>query len=82
MDKFRALQYFIAAAEEGSFSGAARRLDVSVPSITKLVGGLERELGIRLMDRNTQGLRLTTKAAPILRPVLRLSNNYFAPKSP
>lgn len=59
MDKLRALQYFIAAAEEGSFSGAARRMDVSVPSVAKLVSSLERELGIRLMDRSPQGLTLT-----------------------
>jgi len=78
MDKLRALQYFIAASEECSFSGAARRLDVSVPSIAKLISGLERELGIRLMDRNTQGLRLTTKGrafletcAPLVEQLLR-----------
>lgn len=61
MDKLRALHYFIAAAEAGSFSAAARRLEVSVPAITKLIGALERELGVRLMDRNTQGLRLTAQ---------------------
>lgn len=66
MDKLRALQYFICAAEEGSFSGAARRLDVSVPSITKLVGSLERELGVRLIDRNTRGLKLTARGAAYL----------------
>lgn len=61
MDKLRALEYFIAAAQEGSFSGAARRLDVSVPSIAKLIGALERELGLRLLDRSTQGLKLTAQ---------------------
>ena len=66
MDKLRALHYFIAAAEEGSFSGAARRLDVSVPSITKLIGSLEREMGVRLIDRNTQGLKLTAKGQAYL----------------
>jgi LysR family transcriptional regulator for bpeEF and oprC len=59
MDKLRALQYFVASAEERSFSGAARLLDVSVPSITKLIGALERSLGVRLLDRSTHGLTLT-----------------------
>lgn len=59
MDKLRALHYFVAAAEEGSFSAAARRFDVSVPAVTKLVGALERELGARLLDRSTRGLALT-----------------------
>jgi LysR family transcriptional regulator for bpeEF and oprC len=61
MDKLRALQYFVAAAEEGSFSGAARRIGVSVPSIAKLITSLESELGARLVDRSPQGLKLTSR---------------------
>lgn len=59
MDQLKALQYFIASAEELSFSAAARRLDVSVPTITKLVGALERSVGRRLLARSTHGLALT-----------------------
>jgi len=66
MDKLRALQYFIATAEAGSFSGAARRMDVSVPSITKLIAALERELGVALIDRSTQGVRLTARGQAYL----------------
>ncbi|MDQ7743086.1 LysR family transcriptional regulator [Hydrogenophaga pseudoflava] len=61
MDKLRALHYFVVAAEEGSFSATARRFDVSVPAVTKLIGALERELGARLIDRSTHGLRLTAR---------------------
>lgn len=63
MDKLRALHYFVAAAEEGSFSGAARRFDVSVPAVTKLVTALEQELGVKLLDRSTRGLALTARGA-------------------
>lgn len=66
MDKLRALQYFIATAQAGSFSGAARRLDVSVPSITKLIGALERDLGVRLIDRSTQGVKLSAQGQSYL----------------
>ena len=59
MDKFRALQYFVAAAEERSFSGASRRLDVSVPAVSKLIAVLERSLGASLFDRTAQGITLT-----------------------
>lgn len=59
MDKLRALHYFVAAAEHRSFSGAARHHDVSVPAVVKLIAALERDLGIRLFDRSTQGLTLT-----------------------
>ncbi len=63
MDKLRALHYFIAAADEGSFSAAARRFDISVPAVTKLVGALEGELGAKLLDRSTRGLKLTASGA-------------------
>jgi LysR family transcriptional regulator, regulator for bpeEF and oprC len=59
MDKFRALQYFVAAAEARSFSGAARRHEVSVAAVAKLVTALERSLGTNLFDRSTHGLSLT-----------------------
>lgn len=60
MDRLRSLQYFIACAEEGSLSGAARRLEVSVPAVAKLVGALERRLGIALFERSAHGLALTS----------------------
>jgi DNA-binding transcriptional LysR family regulator len=59
VDKLRALQYFLAAAEEGSLSGAARELGVSLAAVAKLVATLERELGTALFDRTSRGLNLT-----------------------
>lgn len=73
MDKLRAIQYFIAAAEAGSFAGAARRLEVSVPAVQKLIGSLERSLGTTLLERNTQGVRPTVSGSDYLdccRPLL------------
>ena len=73
MDKLRALQYFVAAADGGSLSGAARAFDVSVPAVAKLVGALERELGVALFDRTTHGLTLTARGQTYLescRPLL------------
>jgi LysR family transcriptional regulator for bpeEF and oprC len=59
MDRLRSLQYFIACADEGSLSGAARRLEVTVPAVAKLLGALEKRLGISLFERSAQGLALT-----------------------
>ncbi|MFN0316424.1 MAG: LysR substrate-binding domain-containing protein [Burkholderiales bacterium] len=59
MDKLRAIQYFIAAAEERGFSGAARKFNVSVPAVAKLISALERMLGASLFNRNAQGSTLT-----------------------
>jgi len=73
LDKLRALQYFVAAAEEGSFAGAGRRLEVSVPAVHKLVTSLEASLGVRLFERTVQGLTLTASGHDYLescRPLL------------
>jgi DNA-binding transcriptional LysR family regulator len=73
MDKLRALQYFVAAAQERSFSGAARRMDVSIPAVARLVTSLERSLGATLFERHTQGLTLTPDGVAYLeacQPVL------------
>lgn len=59
MDKLRALQYFVASARTGSFSGAARELEVSVPAVARLVGALEKQLQLSLFERTVQGLKLT-----------------------
>lgn len=59
MDRFRSLQYFLAAAQCRSFLGAARRLQVSQPAVTKGVQALEADLGVLLFDRHARGLRLT-----------------------
>jgi len=74
MDKLRALTYFVAAAEEGSFSGAGRRMQVSTAAVQKLVAALEASLGQRLFERTPQGLSLTAggrdylgACAPLLR---------------
>lgn len=59
MDKLRALQYFIASAEAGSLSSAARNLGVSLAAVAKLVAALEHALGVALFDRTSRGLQLT-----------------------
>jgi LysR family transcriptional regulator, regulator for bpeEF and oprC len=66
MDKLRALNYFVACAEAGSFAGAARRLELSVPAVHKLVAALERSLGVPLFERSVQGLTLTSGGASYL----------------
>ena len=66
MDKLRALEYFVAAAREKSFSGAARRLGVSVTAVAKLVATLEKNLGLLLLERSSHGLTLTAAGGSYL----------------
>lgn len=50
---------FLAAAERGSFSGAAEKLFVSQPAVSKQVSALEEEYGFPLFERGRQGAKLT-----------------------
>lgn len=73
MDKLRAIQYFVAAAEAGSLAGAARRLEVSVPAVQKMLGLLEKSVGVKLFERTVQGVRLTASGSEYIdccRPLL------------
>jgi LysR family transcriptional regulator for bpeEF and oprC len=59
MDKLRAMQYFNRVVESGTFTAAARSLDISTPAVTQLVGALERSLSVALLHRTNRGLSLT-----------------------
>lgn len=60
MDKLKAIQYFLAAAQTGSLSAAARQQGVTLQAVAKLVGALEAQLGTALFQRGSRGLTLTT----------------------
>lgn len=55
----RLLRYFAAVADEGSLTGAAQRLFVSQPALTKQIRRLEDDLGVRLFARSRSGMALT-----------------------
>jgi len=59
MDRLTSMAVFVAAADEGSLSGAARRFGLSVSMAGKHVAAIEAELNVRLMQRTTRRLGLT-----------------------
>ena len=68
-DGFR---YFVAAAETGSLSAAAKLLDSNQPTVGRHVDALEAALGIKLFQRHAKGLTLTQEGAYILEQSLSM----------
>ncbi|WP_321839929.1 LysR family transcriptional regulator [Paraburkholderia bannensis] len=65
--RVRAIMSFVQAADAGSFAAAGRILGVTSAAVSKNVGGLERALGVRLMNRTTRALQLTEEGAAFLK---------------
>jgi LysR family nitrogen assimilation transcriptional regulator len=53
------LQYFLATAEQGSITSAAKEMDVAQPAISLQLANLEHELKIKLFERDFRGVELT-----------------------
>jgi len=60
MDFVRALQAFVRVVDAGSFIRAAGQLDTSNAAVTRQVAALERHLNVRLLNRTTRKLSLTS----------------------
>ncbi len=59
MDRFHLMTVFVAVAEAESFAGAARKLAISPPAVTRAIAALEQRLGIQLLTRTTRYVRAT-----------------------
>lgn len=60
MDHFSEMSIFVAVAEENGLAAAARRTQQSAPTVTRAIAGLEARLGVKLLERNTRGVSLTS----------------------
>src|ERR1700730_17448990 len=65
--KLRDLHILMTVADTGSMAKAAARLRISHPAVSKAISEIEGTLGVRLFDRNSQGVELTAHGEVLLR---------------
>jgi LysR family hca operon transcriptional activator len=70
--ELRHLRYFVAVADELSFTRGAEKLRIAQPSLTRQIRDLEDELGIRLLDRTKKKVKLTKEGEFFLERAKRL----------
>lgn len=79
--ELRLVRYFVAVAEEESFTRAARRLGMAQPPLSTAIRQLEAQLGVRLLDRSDRRVRTTPAGAVLLargRVLLAMADEAFA----
>lgn len=59
MDRFHLMNVLVAVVDAHGFAGAARKLAISPPAVTRAVNELEAHLGLRLLTRTTRTVRVT-----------------------
>jgi len=67
------IRVFLAVAETGSFSAAARRLGSSQPTVGRQVAALETAVGAPLFQRHAQGMRVSEAGAELLAPARQMA---------
>ncbi|MEE8333188.1 MAG: LysR family transcriptional regulator [Alphaproteobacteria bacterium] len=69
------MRYFAAVAEHGSFSEASARLHVAQSALSRHVAALERELGVKLFERQPRGVALTASGDLLAERTQRILND-------
>ncbi|HVR05574.1 MAG TPA: LysR family transcriptional regulator, partial [Solirubrobacteraceae bacterium] len=62
----RELRYFLVLAEELHFAGAAQRLAVAAPVLSRTIRRMEADLGVALFRRDTHTVQLTDAGSALL----------------
>jgi DNA-binding transcriptional LysR family regulator len=71
VDRLREMEFFVRVVETGSFSAAARDLNLGQPAISKTIAALEERLAVRLLVRSTRRLAPTEAGTAFYERALR-----------
>ncbi len=74
----RHLEYFLAVAENLSFTTASQELHIAQPSLSQAVKALEQELGVKLFHRLGHGIRLTPAGEALVGPARQAMRDFAA----
>lgn len=91
MDRLDAMQVLLAVVDAGSLSAGGRKLNVSLPSVSRRLAELEHRIGTRLLIRTTRNVQLTDAGrdyVDVIRPIVaqleeaerRASGEYDEPR--
>ncbi len=76
MDRIDGLRTFVSVVEAGSFTAASDRLGISKKLASKYLGELEAQVGVRLLNRTTRSLSLTSAGRRFLPRAIGLIESY------
>ncbi|ANH08159.1 LysR family transcriptional regulator [Shinella sp. HZN7] len=76
MDRLRQLKVVVAVEEEGSLVAAGRKLNLSLPSISRILGELEQSLGVVLFERSARRCRATEAGRVLVHRARHLLADY------
>jgi len=74
LDQLHLINVFIAVVDSNGFAGAARKLNISPPAVTRAINELEAHLGVRLLTRTTRVVRVTESGARYAEDCRRILN--------
>ncbi|HYQ49196.1 MAG TPA: LysR family transcriptional regulator, partial [Pseudomonas sp.] len=64
--EIRHFRYFLCVARHGHFTRAAEQLGIAPPTLSRQIQDMERELGVRLFERNQREVNLTAAGQALL----------------
>jgi len=77
MSHWQSLAVFSAVAEEGSFSAAAKKLDLTQPTVSFHIDNLEKDFGCQLFQRMARGVALTVYGTTLLHYTLKINTQLL-----